>query len=236
MDELDNYTVDILRRLQEFGRPLAVDVAINHFYRYRERIKSFSKQIHDNIISNHWADVSEGNKLMINDSGINYITIKTTDEYIVDRCLDILKQKPDSSTDIDELLTILGLKKMDDKKKKHLEAIICESGLIEFRGRGYGYVLQLNHKGIIELEKFDTYSDYLTNLENKNRMLAPVNITGNKGSVFYQSPVSESIINTTVEPTVTPKKKMNITKIIAIISGIITIMLGLYFLYDRYLK
>ena len=73
-------------------------------------------------------------------------------------------------------------------------------------------------------------------LDEENKKHSAISVADVKGSVFVHSPVSESIISTIVEPTVTPKKKMSITKIIAIVSGIITIMLGLYFLYDRYLK
>lgn len=67
--------------------------------------------------------------------------------------------------------------------------------------------------------------------ENENPV--PINISGNTGSVFYQSPVTESIIDAAVAPTVTPKKKISINKIIAVVAGIITIILGIIFFYDR---
>ena len=53
----------------------------------------------------------------------------------------------------------------------------------------------------------NSYQDAKKLLDKVNEKPSAISVADVKGSVFIHSPVSESIINTSLEPTVTPKKR-----------------------------
>jgi hypothetical protein len=123
-----------------------------------------------------------------------------------------LKQKANVSDDIDDIL----------KSKLYQDNHIKTSSI---RGSEEdGNFFEVTQK----------FKLFYSGLENKEPV--PVNITGNTGNVFYHSPVSESIIETAVAPTVMPKKKTKISKAIIIISAIVAAIAGLVAIYEFILK
>jgi len=124
--------------------------------------------------------------------------------------------------------------------ENHLETL-DDDGLIKTYKYPGNYVLTPRGKTVIsKVWAFGYVAEFKKKekerLDNVNEKSSAISIADVKGSVFVHSPVSESIINTSPEPKVTPKKKMSITKMIFIASAIATIIIFLYFIYDRYFK
>ena len=74
---------------------------------------------------------------------------------------------------------------------------------------------------------------------NRQKESSPTIIASNVAQLFVHSPVSESILETTQTneaPKVKPKKNINIAKVVSIAAAIITVILGLIFLYEKYFK
>lgn len=120
-------------------------------------------------------------------------------------------QKEDFNSTFDELYRQELIRSVDGTHHERSEFVITDKGKSRF-----------------EYEK--------SKREKENKNPSPISLTtisDVKGPVFVHSPVSDANIETKVAPTVTPKKNISISKIIAILAGLITIILGIIFFYDR---
>src|SRR5687768_10080669 len=134
MEEKFVWTIDLLRKLVTFNdRAVSLKTIVKSYFRYNTSPAAFLSEIREFIIKNELGfGVEEDEKIIANPITISdYLTKVTTNEYLVDRCFDLMyKEFQSSPVWITKLFDRQGLKPSDNEIN-FIEAQIIESGLVD---------------------------------------------------------------------------------------------------------
>ena len=232
MNDLQNQFIDVLRGYSDLlsnparSRSYSVSFVVQNYFRYRKsefNVLEIERKIDSEGLS-QLEDPHGKRKFAIKEGALNkYLDPYNTDEYIIDRCMDLLlKEHMDGVTFFDRLLGDMKIK-LPDLKKKLLESIVAASSLVTCTYPSRILMIELNHTGVIALNKFKAYSDFLKHSQdqkkkerenqkvilNMNKIIAGRDVTNT--NITQDSDLSES--PTTQSVSTTPKVNESAIKI-----------------------
>jgi hypothetical protein len=162
MDDVFVWSIDILRVVKNFDKPFSIETLAKSYYNYNNFPEHLSSEIRQNYIDNNLGKgIEENDSLFPMKENIEiFLRRVTTPEYLLDRCIDLLKEE-NSPVWVTKLLKRQNLT-LTDSEIKLLEAKLSSSDLVDkVNGGNIHPAFKVNSMGLISLSIFEKYSDYL---------------------------------------------------------------------------
>jgi len=88
------------------------------------------------------------------------------DTQILDKVFSYMKTKPNNPASISQINRFCELGINDNTEMRNIEAEVISTGLVDYKkgDAAFWYSLQLNDMGLIQLNKYKSYSDYLKDI------------------------------------------------------------------------